>query len=71
MLPSSSYTLSGEPSPISRGAAVHSAAGIGGPPSAHSSPLRPNMGSLLERSDMVAVHNSLAGMALQVHIVGG
>jgi hypothetical protein len=55
MMQSSSYTLSGEPSPISRGAG-------GGDPrahSAHSSPLR-------LQADLAAVQSSLANMALQV-----
>ena len=57
MLQSSSYTVSGEPSPISRGG------GGGGDPrgphSAHSSPLR-------LQADLAAVQSSLASMALQV-----
>ena len=59
MLQSSTY--SGEPSPMSRpdgrDATTHSA---------HSSPLRPSMGGLLEGADLAAVQNSLAGMRLQV-----
>ncbi|PSC73543.1 RNA-binding 45 isoform B [Micractinium conductrix] len=58
MLQSSTY--SGEPSPMSRpdgrDATTHSA---------HSSPLRPSMGGLLEGADLAAVQNSLAGMRLQ------
>jgi len=60
MLQSSSYTVSGDPSPMSRGegrAAAHSA---------HSSPLRPGMAGLLDSSELAAVQSSLANMGLQV-----
>ncbi len=66
VLQSSYSTVSGEPSPMSRG---------GGDPrdprsgahSAHSSPLRPGMAAgLLDGADLAAVQNSLATMGLQV-----
>jgi hypothetical protein len=71
ILQSSSYTVSGEPSPISRGhAPAHSAAGAG-PASTHSSPLRPAVGALLDGADLAAVQSSLANMALQVGLFLG
>lgn len=62
MLQSSSYTVSGDPSPLSRG----DARAAGAAHSAHSSPLRAGMGGLLDAGDLAAVQSSLANMGLQV-----
>jgi RNA recognition motif-containing protein len=65
VLQSSGYsTVSGEPSPMSRGGNPRDPRS--GVHSAHSSPLRPGMAAgLLDGADLAAVQNSLATMGLQ------